>query len=333
MRIAQWGVGVVSLGLAALVASGCTQHNWNMSSPGTGPSSSSFPSAWYEVYFTSATINTLRPDGAPWHTTPPDNASVVIGGLLGLAAGSPTVGLALGKALANPGGDPLAPIPYVVVKLAGRTYRIAAVQRAYTPTWSQPMAIDVRGLQVNEPVVIQIMDGADDSFIAQHEMKLSDLLARPSRTITNLGAVASLDVEVRPMSPRSGAFFDLTVPGNLRRDDLEAGRGQGWLPIPVWNGDTLTIAAGGEVCPSSWSRNDCFGPDGADGGRWSSYSVFKNVPHASLVGVMPQGNVYIGSSRQLLVEQAGLLLLFVNDEDVGNNRGEFQVRVRVDPPE
>lgn len=147
-----------------------------------------------------------------------------------------------------------------------------------------------------------------------------------SRCSRSPGAHSTAGIRGRappPQAPRRAG-----TKSTLRLDDLEAGSALGWLPIPVWNGDTVTVEAAGEVCPSSWYDTRCVGPDGVNGNRLSSYNVLESLPHAALVGVMPQGRAYIGSSQQLLVEQAGRLLLFVNDEDVSNNRGEFHVRVR-----
>lgn len=323
MQIQRGRRGAVSLVMIALLGCGGSLH--------PQPGADGDP-GWYELQFTSATIAPRRPDGAPWHQTAANPASLIVGGLVGLAIGSPGLGLSLGGALADPGGDPLAPIPYVVVKLAGKTYRISALQQSYAPTWQQPIAVDVRGLQASEPVVIQIMDAGDGGLITQHQLPLGALLARPSQTLTNLGSVASLDVTIKPLRPRAAIEYDLVVPSNLTLDNLLAHPTPGWREIPIWNGDTITLEATGSVCPSSIS-DDCFGPDGATAGRWSSYSYdgFKDLPHASLIGLLPDGPRAIGRARQLHAEQAGRLLLFVNDTDADNNRGTFHVHLRVDP--
>lgn len=287
---------------------------------------------WYVVQFRSATLPPRRADGSAWHQKRADNTAVVLGGLFGLAIGHPAIGLSMGEALADGGGDPLAPAPYVALKLSGNTYRISAVHRTYSPTWQQPIVVDTRSSSGSEAVVIQIMDAIDDSLIAQHELALGDLLSQPTRTLTNLGAVASLDVEVRPADPRQRAEYDLVVPGNASLQTLLQGRSSSWTVIPVWNGDTITIHAAGSVCPSTMS-SDCFGPDGAgDGWRSYNYDGFKEVPHASLIAVFPGANYHVGASRRLRAEQSGQILLFANDSDASNNRGAFKVHVIVDPP-
>ncbi len=40
----------------------------------------------------------------------------------------------------------------------------------------------------------------------------------------------------------------------------------------------------------------------------------------------------VGTAAAIVAEQAGLMLLFANDHDVGNNAGGFDVDVTVTPP-
>jgi hypothetical protein len=289
---------------------------------------------WCVVQFRSAVLRAQRPDGTPWHRSRADNSSVVIGGLFGLALGSPSLGLALGKAMAQPGGDPLAPAPYVILRAGGTTYRISAATRTYSPTWEQPIIVDTSALNGSDQAVVQVMDAIDDSLIGQQQFKVADFFLYGARTLTDLGPVASLDLEVKSHPPRQRQEYDLVVLGDASIQALSAGGVQGWRAIPVWNGDIVTIQASGSVCPSELHPDDCFGPDGA-AGRWTSYNYpeFKDVPHASLVALFPGSAHYVGSSRQLRADQSGQIWLFVNDKDTSNNRGAFQVHVTVAPPQ
>lgn len=284
----------------------------------------------YAVQFTNARLDARRPDGRPWHTSPSDSTTVLIGGLIGLAVGYPGLGLSLGEAASDPGGDPLAPAPFIDMKIEDETYRISPIGRTYAPSWRQPVAIDARRRRGDERVIIQIRDAVDGSAIAQHETTLGALLARPAQTFTRIGAVMSLDVAVAPLPARPIGEYQIVVPATVEPDDLARSGAPGWRPIPVWNGDTVEVEAIGSVCPSS--KDECFGPEGAGPGRWESYSPVKQAPHASLVGATPDGSVPIGPHRVFQVTQAGWLLLFVNDDDVGNNSGGFEVHVKVTPP-
>jgi hypothetical protein len=269
-------------------------------------------------------------DPRTWHTRPSDSTALIIGGLIGLAAGYPALGLTLGEAASDPGGDPLAPAPFIDLKIEGETHRISPVGRTYAPSWKQPVAIDARGRRGDEHVIIQIRDAVNDSAIAQHETTLAELLARPTQTFTRLGAVMSLDMTVAPMPARQRAEYEVIVPSTIRFEDLTRAGAPGWRPVPVWNGDTVTVEARGAVCPSS--RDECFGPNGAQPGRWESYSYFKDAPHASLVAAVPGEGAPINGRRTFQVTQSGSVLFFVNDKDVNNNSGAFEVLVTVTPP-
>jgi hypothetical protein len=284
------------------------------------------------VRFTSARLDGRRPDGSPWHAKPADDAAAILGGLIGLAVGYPSVGLSIGQAADDPGGDPLAPAPFIDLKIEATTYRVSAVGTTYSPNWQQPIAIDARGYTGNEQVVVQIRDAVDDSVIAQHETTLAKLVSRPAQTFTDMGPVKTLDVVAKEAAPRKSIEYRISVPAHATLQVLLDGGAKGWAPIPVWNGDTVRIEATGAVCPSS--PDECFGPDGAQEGRWKSYSYegFKNARHASLVAVVPGGRYAFGAHGTIKIEQSGRVLLFVNDTDVGNNSGAFQVKVTVVPP-
>jgi hypothetical protein len=70
----------------------------------------SFPRGQYALRIISATIEPVREDGTPWHVTEPDHVPALVGAVVGLAAGQPEVGMALGNAIADKGGKPLPPV-------------------------------------------------------------------------------------------------------------------------------------------------------------------------------------------------------------------------------
>jgi len=296
------------------------------------PGTPSFRPGWYMVQFANARLDARRPDGSPWHTSAGDNTALLLGGLIGLATGNPALGVAVAEVASDPGGDPLAPAPFVDLKIEGETFRVAPVGRTYAPAWQQPIAIDARRRWGSEHVIVQIRDGVNDSAIAQLEMTLGELLVRRAQTFTELGSVMSLDVNVTPMPARQAAVYELTVPSTMKIEALVEQGAPGWQPVPVWNGDIVTIEADGAVCPSS--PRECFDPDGADPGRWRSYNYdgYRDDPHVSLVAAVPGERLRIGHGRTFTVAQSGRVLLFVNDTDVGNNTGAFDVRVTVTPP-
>ncbi len=300
---------------------------------------------WYELEFGAATIESRRPDGSPWHVTRGDDTATAIGGIVGFLIGNPELGASIGGQFSVKGGDPLAPRPYVAIKIAGRTYRTMAVERTYSPKWEElPIALDARSLSETEPVVIQVVDATDDGLLGQVEVTLGQLVSRSAGTFTTRGSVPSLDFSIRAQQPRTVVAYDLVVPGERTFDELLQGAEPSWGAISVLNGDSITIEATGQVCAGSKrlvttadfapDQPRCFDADGVEGGGWqhSSYKGLQDLPHASLIALMPGGNVRVGKSSTMRVEESGRVFLLVNDVDVQDNHGRFRVHVVVQPP-
>ena len=288
-------------------------------------------SPWYELRFRAAALPSVRANGAPWHMRGGDSSSSLLGGLLGLAVGYPAVGFAIGSAMVSD-PEPEAPAPYVVVKIDGVTYGISPIGQTLAPVWTQPIAIPIGRHRGNAEALIQILDAVDGGVLGQRSVRFDELLRPGARTITDIGDVASLDLEVRKAAGRPGSGADLYVDARMSLDDMKSGRSATWRAVPVWNGDRVTIRASGSACPSG--PGECFDAGGAEPGRWRSYvyDQFENAPHIALVGALPGQAVVVGRETTFTAEQSGLLLLFVNDTDEDNNEGGFQVHVDVMPP-
>lgn len=151
----------------------------------------------YAVRVTGATIESRRPDGSPWHVTSGDSSAAVLGVAAGVVAGNAELGTTVGDALGAKGGDPEAPIPYVVLKLGGASWTIGPTERSYSPTWNQAVEIRTWSYRGDEQVIIQVLDAVDHELLAQGAMPLSKLLSEPTQTLTNLkGSVPTLDLDV-----------------------------------------------------------------------------------------------------------------------------------------
>lgn len=311
------------LGCAALAAA-CG------GAPSASPGRPADP-GWVEVRFEAAALPARRGSGAVWHSGGADSSLGLFGGLLGLAVGYPELGFAIGSSLVS-SPSPEAPAPIVVLKIAGDEFRLSAIGQTLAPRWAQPIAISAGRYPPEEQVVVQIIDAIDQGVLGQRELTVGELLRPGHRTWTNLGEVASLDLSVRAMPRRSPVTFEMFVDGQRSLEDLKDGEDRRWAPVPVWNGDRVTVRARGELCPSRPSP--CYDADGAEPGRWSSYNyeAFSDARHASLVGVLPAQPIAIGVEESFVVRQSGLLLLFVNDTDPGNNDGGYSVEVTVEPP-
>ncbi|MCE9580337.1 MAG: hypothetical protein K8W52_44880 [Deltaproteobacteria bacterium] len=158
-----------------------------------------------------------------------------------------------------------------------------------------------------------------------------DSVSAASKRPARPGRAERSRYETRPRTRRTPAHYRLHVDARASLASLEHGRDAGWTPIPVWNGDRIEIHASGQICPSR--PTPCFSADGADPDLWRSYNYpeFADARHAALVGFLPEQPVVVGTGTSIVAEQAGLLLLFANDRDEGNNAGGFDVDVTVTP--
>lgn len=303
---------------------------------GGAPSGKAAPSAgasgWYEVRFAAAALSARRASGAPWHSGGVDSSLGLFGGLLGLAVGYPELGFAIGSSMVSE-PSPEAPAPIVVLKIEGEEYRLSSIGQTLAPRWTQPIAVPAYRYRPQAQVVVQVLDAIDSGVLGQRETTVDELLRDGKRTWTNLGEVASLDLSVRPMPARSAVTFEMFVDGRRSLEELKDGEDKRWAPVPVWNGDRVTVRARGEICPSR--PTPCFDADGAEPGRWRGYNYddFSEARHASLVGILPAQPIAMGVEKSFIVQQSGLLLLFANDTDPDNNEGGFDVEVTVEPPQ
>lgn len=316
------GIALISALLVSACGGSQQRASGDQGVPVSGP--------WFEVRFHAAALPARRASGAAWHQSGSDGSAGLIGGLIGLAIGYPEIGFALGSAMVTT-PQPEAPAPVVVLKIESDTYRLSPIGKTLAPRWSQPLAIPAQRYRPQTQALIQILDAIDQGVIGQRTLTVKELLTPGARTLTELGEVASLDLEVRAMPPRPAASFQLFVDGARSLQQLKSGADQRWAPVPVWNGDRIIIEAAGEICPSR--PTPCFDANGAEPGRWSSYNyaMFSGARHASLVAVLPGQTAEVGVQGSFVAEQSGFLLLFANDTDEDNNVGGFDVMVTVEP--
>ncbi len=288
---------------------------------GTDPSSTE-RRAWTEVRFKSAVIASRRPSGDAWHLSERTSAGAALGMLLATISGLPApVGRLLGSEL-DAESEPLAPAPYVVIRIAGEVIKIRPLGRSYSPAWDAPIAVVDDRFRNDEHVLLQVMDGVDDSLIGQKQLTLAELLEPGTHTIVDVGAVASLTFTTTRQGPRDALDAEFIVQGDR----------SGEAPsIEVLNGDHVEVVASGKVCPSSLSSR-CADPDGIKG-EWRSYNLRggAELPHAALVAVSAEGVRLVGTHGRLRPNEPGRIVFVVNDTDSGNNSGAFRLRVRITP--
>ena len=97
--------------------------------------------------------------------------------------------------------------------------------------------------------------------------------------------------------------------------------------IEISKGQEIHINATGSV----WANKstEC-SPDGVYKKKWEKYCVIKNVNHEALIGKIGNNGIpfLVGAQISLIPKQAGRLYLGVNDKDIRNNKGAFNVIVK-----
>lgn len=106
---------------------------------------------------------------------------------------------------------------------------------------------------------------------------------------------------------------------------------QTWTETSVFveKGQSVALTASGKV----WANAsvNC-GPAGVkDRPDWDVYCIVKGKPPAGLIARIGKSEpVFIGEAGTITAQDSGILFLGVNDSDVGNNKGEFEVFVSRD---
>jgi hypothetical protein len=105
---------------------------------------------------------------------------------------------------------------------------------------------------------------------------------------------------------------------------------QKWTPsgLTVRKGDRLNFTASGEIQLSADGK-DVANAGGAQSQRKAAGSPLPNANAGALIGrVGTNGPVFaIGSQALLTVQENGQLFLGINDDETGDNRGEFRVKI------
>ena len=101
----------------------------------------------------------------------------------------------------------------------------------------------------------------------------------------------------------------------------------GWV---VKKGQTIRIVGNGKI---SLGSGNSTGPSGiSDLG--DEAKLLKNVPTGALIAVIGDDNnefIYIGAERTFTASRDGALFLGVNEGNLNDNSGAFDVRVEIDP--
>jgi hypothetical protein len=216
------------------------------------------------------------------------------------------------------------------------------LRRTSSPTWQYSFAVDAPS-DGTEPVYRMVLDAEGDEIIGKKKVDFTTFVAKPGLVLEDLGSVELLELKVEPLGADTRATYKFNVDAKANIDNLakevdrrpRPGVTGDWRGVPVLNGDYVRIRATGTICPNSGPL--CSGPEGVSPTRkkdWQSSNKpgFSGLYHAALVGMLAGKPLYVGRWLEFRVTTAGMLLLGVNDKDVGNSGG-FQVEVEVNPPD
>lgn len=138
--------------------------------------------------------------------------------------------------------------------------------------------------------------------------------------------------EIIPASTGSGISTSKGKPIELNVKVLADNTANGWTNTGwvVKKGQKIRISGNGEV---SLGGSNNTGPSGLsdleDGGK-----LLKGVPTGALIAVIGDDNndfIYIGGSREFVAARDGALFLGVNEGNLEDNSGSFDVKIEIDP--
>jgi Ca2+-binding EF-hand superfamily protein len=122
----------------------------------------------------------------------------------------------------------------------------------------------------------------------------------------------------------AGDGRDLVVSAQVRWSDTG---------LTLRSGDRLQLSAEGTISLSgNDGGNDTAGPAGAFSGRRANNAPIPSAAAGALIARIGDGQPFVVGGRQWneRVGQSGRLYLGINDDHLGDNRGEFRVRIAID---
>lgn len=161
---------------------------------------------------------------------------------------------------------------------------------------------------------------------------------QPARTDTTPygGAPARTDdppattTPARPNPSRANASLAKPVELNVkvRGDNTANGwTNSGWV---VKKGQRIRISGSGEISIGGGKKVTPSGAYDIDDGQ----KLLKNVPTGALLAVIGDDNndfIYIGSDREFVAERDGALFLGINEGNLNDNSGTFDVKIEIRP--
>ena len=158
------------------------------------------------------------------------------------------------------------------------------------------------------PLRLTIKTGSGDRELSSSEVARI-VIARPNNVATGTTGVGATP----------------SVPGAIAVQANQAWTSTG---MTVRRGQTLTFQTTGEVQLST-DPEDIANADGSKKARYSTNPQLKQVLAGALIGRIGNGAPFaIGNQTTIVAPASGVLFLGVNDDEFGDNKGNFQVIVK-----
>lgn len=129
-------------------------------------------------------------------------------------------------------------------------------------------------------------------------------------------------------SNRSSTARPIEVSVKVLADNTSNGwTNSGWV---VKKGQKIRITGSGEILLGKGNKTNA-------GGLYEledESKLLKAVPTGALIAVIGDDNndfIYIGNSREFIAERDGALFLGINEGNLNDNSGTFEVRIEIDP--
>ena len=182
------------------------------------------------------------------------------------------------------------------------------------PAIARPAASTSAVMQKTAPRVVV----SDSSTANRNPTRVDPTIIKPST------------VEQSPSTPivKASTAKPIEVSVKVLADNSSNGwTNSGWV---VKKGQRIRITGSGEISLGKGNKT-------APGGSYEledEAKLLKAVPTGALIAVIGDDNndfIYIGASREFVAERDGALFLGVNEGNLSDNSGSFEVRIEIEP--
>lgn len=220
-----------------------------------------------------------------------------------------------------------------IVSFAGGTFTIAVGEgpRARQLTFS---AAEIESIQFDASLAkvenIRVSDRTAASTAIQEDSQIAQPLppTKPVPKVIITDTIPRTTVPIVKASTNPSTTKPVEIGVKVLADNTSNGwTNSGWV---VKKGQKIRITGDGQIF---LGKGNSTGPSG-------SYSLaddaklMKNVPTGALIAVIGDDNnefIYVGAEREFTAAKDGTLFLGVNEGNLNDNSGVFNVRIEIDP--